>query len=103
MASISLLRALPHTPVTPAIEPVPAITGVTHSGNANHPAADDRQPVAARDQAQLSAAGTVLARALHLSDVRLDKVAALQQAIANGTYSVSSEALAGWLIESLAA
>lgn len=103
MASISTLRAFPNTQVTLTIEAAPGVAGVSGSGNPNGYATENRQPVAAHDQADLSAMGTVLARALSISDVRWDKVTALRQSIANGTYRVSADALAGRLIESLAA
>ena len=51
--------------------------------------------------AQASDSATMSATGIHLTqgtDVRLDKVASVQQAIASGSYSVSSEALADSLI-----
>lgn len=53
------------------------------------------------DQTNLSSTGGMIARALEGSDVRTDKVAALQQAIASGTYNVSSSDVAGKMIDSL--
>jgi|SRR5215469_11253394 len=53
------------------------------------------------DQASLSVASNVIAQALSSDDVRVEKVAALQQAIASGTYNVSSSNIADKLIESL--
>lgn len=53
------------------------------------------------DQTNLSSAGGVIAHALEGSDVRSDKVAALQQAIASGSYNVSSLDVAGKMIDSL--
>ena len=50
------------------------------------------------DDASLSHASLLIAHALTLSDVRVDKVASLQQAIAAGTYRISSDDLAGKLI-----
>jgi negative regulator of flagellin synthesis FlgM len=53
------------------------------------------------DQANLSSAGGMIAHALEGSDVRSEKVAALQQAIASGSYKVSSSEVAGKMIQSL--
>jgi len=103
MASISTVRAFPNTQVILTIEAATAVSGVSGSGDTSGYSAENHKPVAAHDQADLSATGTVLARALSVSDVRFEKVAALQQAIASGTYRVSSDVLAGRLIESLAA
>ena len=51
------------------------------------------------DQANLSVAGGLAAQGG--SDVRLDKVQALQQAIAAGTYHVSASDVAGKIVDSL--
>jgi negative regulator of flagellin synthesis FlgM len=54
------------------------------------------------DQTSLSQASGLMAQALSGSDdVRTEKVAALQQSIAAGTYNVSSSAVADKLISSL--
>jgi len=53
------------------------------------------------DEARLSSTGGLIAQALGGSDVRADKVAALQQAIANGSYNVSSSDVADKMIQSL--
>ncbi len=63
---------------------------VADAGRANH-----------ADQTNLSSAGGMIAHALTGSDVRSEKVAALQQAIASGSYSVSSSDVAGKMIQSL--
>ncbi len=58
------------------------------------------QPASAphRDQADLSPASVLLSQALSLPDVRADKVTKIQQALADGTYHVSSADLADKLI-----
>lgn len=53
------------------------------------------------DQAKVSGFGGAIAQALTQSDVRMDKVTALQQAIANGTYNVSASDVADKIISSL--
>jgi negative regulator of flagellin synthesis FlgM len=53
------------------------------------------------DQTNLSSASGLIAQALQGSDTRSAKVAALQQVIASGTYSVSSSDVAGKMIQSL--
>lgn len=53
------------------------------------------------DQTSLSSASGMIVRALAGPDVRSVKVASLQQAIASGTYSVSSSDVADKMIKSL--
>ena len=53
------------------------------------------------DQTTLSSMGGLVSQALGGSDVRMDKVAKLQQAIVSGSYSVSSSDVAGKMIDSL--
>jgi negative regulator of flagellin synthesis FlgM len=53
------------------------------------------------DQATLSSTGGVVAQALEGSDTRDAKIASLQQAIATGSYSVSSSDVADKIIQSL--
>jgi negative regulator of flagellin synthesis FlgM len=53
------------------------------------------------DQTNLSSTAGIVAQVLESSDVRSAKVASLQQAIAAGTYSVSSSDVADKIIRSL--
>jgi negative regulator of flagellin synthesis FlgM len=53
------------------------------------------------DEANLSSAGGIVAQALEGSDVRTTKVAALQQAIADGSYNVASSDVAEKIIQTL--
>ncbi len=53
------------------------------------------------DQTHLSQAAVAASATSSLSDVRLDKVASIQQALASGSYSVSPSDLAGKLIDHL--
>jgi negative regulator of flagellin synthesis FlgM len=55
------------------------------------------------DKAQLSAAGTQAAQSPADSDVRLDKVAAIQNALAAGTYGVPASAVAEKVVSALLA
>lgn len=53
------------------------------------------------DKADLSTAAGSIAQVLGTSDVRMEKVTALQQAIADGSYNVSSSEVADKMIQSL--
>ena len=53
------------------------------------------------DEANLSSTGSFVSQALEGSDVRSEKVASLQQAIATGSYSVPSSDVADKIIQSL--
>ncbi|HTV16509.1 MAG TPA: flagellar biosynthesis anti-sigma factor FlgM [Acidobacteriaceae bacterium] len=53
------------------------------------------------DQATLSPAASMAAEAAQDSGVRMDKVTAVQQAIAAGTYSVPSSDVAGKIIDQM--
>ncbi|HEV2645737.1 MAG TPA: flagellar biosynthesis anti-sigma factor FlgM [Acidobacteriaceae bacterium] len=53
------------------------------------------------DQANVSGTADVVAQALSGSDVRMDRVTSLQNAIAAGTYSVSASDVAAKLLSSL--
>ena len=66
-------------------------------------AADSQQEAQPADQAQLSAAGTQAAQSPADSDVRLDKVAAIQNALAAGTYEVPASAVAEKVVSALLA
>ena len=56
---------------------------------------------AGTDQATLSAAASVAAAAAPDSDVRMDKVAEIQQALASGSYNVPASAVAGKMIDQM--
>jgi len=53
------------------------------------------------DQASVSSAGGLVAQIANSSDVRTEKVAQLQAAIASGTYNVPASAVADKLIQHL--
>jgi negative regulator of flagellin synthesis FlgM len=79
--------------ITPS-EAKPAIQKSASSGTINE------QPIAT-DQTNLSSTAGLVAQALESSDTRWTKVASLQQAIAAGSYSVSSSDVADKIIQSL--
>lgn len=84
--------------------PTPPTAEATVRTNKAGAAAANRQSVKdakQADQASLSSAGGVVARALEGTDVRYTKVESLQQAIAAGDYSVSSSDVAGKIIQGL--
>jgi len=53
------------------------------------------------DQATLSSAASLAASAAPDSDVRMDKVAAVQKALADGTYNVPASDVAGKMIDQM--
>jgi len=59
------------------------------------------QAVFAGDQATFSQAGTEVSQATDEAALRMDKVAAVQQALAAGSYSVPSTAVAGKVIDAM--
>ena len=64
-------------------------------------APDASAPSLQQDAATLTSTGGVLAQAVSGTDTNEAKIVALQHAIATGTYSVSSSAVADKLIESM--
>ncbi|HEY5056784.1 MAG TPA: flagellar biosynthesis anti-sigma factor FlgM [Acidobacteriaceae bacterium] len=78
-----------------------AQTERTASVSLSNSAAPGTSPANAADHTKLSGFGGALAQVLSTSDVRMDKVTALQQAIAAGTYNVSASDVADKMIRSL--
>jgi negative regulator of flagellin synthesis FlgM len=85
--------------ITPS-EAKPAIPANT-SGNVANGNEAPITNVEHSDQTTLSSTGGLVAQALEGSDTRSAKVESLQQAIAAGTYSVSSSDVADKIIRSL--
>jgi negative regulator of flagellin synthesis FlgM len=81
-------------------EATPTRQTTASAGEANDSAVSSSN-VQHADQTTLSATAGLVAQALEGSDTRSEKVASLQQAIATGTYSVPSSAVAGKIIQSL--
>lgn len=54
-----------------------------------------------QDLAQLSSIGTQVAQSASASDVRLDKVAAIQSALQSGTYQVPASDVAQKIVDSM--
>jgi negative regulator of flagellin synthesis FlgM len=93
----------PQQAISSITSPVAAPTpqAITSSGETNENTAASASPQHA-DQTTLSTTAGLVAQALEGSDTRSDKVASLQQAIAAGSYSVSSSDVADKIIQSLA-
>jgi negative regulator of flagellin synthesis FlgM len=53
------------------------------------------------DEATLSSAGSEVAQTVASSDVRMDKVAGIQAALAAGTYSVPAAAVASKMVDAM--
>ena len=85
--------------ITPATSPATS-QGVesTDTTKSHHASTAQAAPA---DQTNLSSTGGMIAQALQSSDTRPDKIAALQKAIASGSYNVSSSDVAGKMIDSL--
>ena len=89
--TISPIATTEPKPVVPANEP-----GTTANRSAETVGSAGRT-----DEANLSSTGSFVSQALEGSDVRLEKVASLQQAIATGNYNVPSSDIADKIIQSL--
>jgi len=83
------------SPASPALQPVASPNSTAESAASSNPKAERV------DLTSLSATGGLVAQSLEGSDVRTEKVAALQQVIAGGTYNVSSSDVAGKIMQSL--
>jgi negative regulator of flagellin synthesis FlgM len=82
--------------------PAVASTSVSQTQQSGRPQTAEHKPAAgAQDEAKLSSTGELVARALSTPDVRTAKVEALQKAIADGSYNISSSDVAGKMIDSL--
>jgi len=80
---------------------VQATDSATAAATAKTPDVAVASTAEAVDQANVSSTGGLVAQALSTSDVRSDKVASLQAAIASGSYQVSSADVASKIVDSL--
>jgi negative regulator of flagellin synthesis FlgM len=85
--------------VFPAVAPTSA--SQTQQSGGRSKATENKPASGAQDEAKLSSTGELVARALSTPDVRTAKVEALQKAIADGSYNVSSSDVAARMIDSL--
>lgn len=86
-------------PVTPVA--APAAAGKEQVKSSHSPDVTVSRVNHAIDQAKISTTSNLISAALTGSDVRTEKILPIQQAIANGTYSVSSSDVADKIIGSL--
>lgn len=84
----------------PSAAPLPALTKTEMIARSSASPASAIDAIAS-DSAKVSLAGAMLSQACTGSDVRFDKVAALQQSIQAGTYGVTSANIAGRLLNAL--
>ena len=89
-------------------EALKTFLGVSAPGSAQAPQTRGAEGAVAQatlagDEATLSRAGTEVSQSASLAGVRADKVAAIQQAMAAGTYGVPASAVAGKVIDTMLA
>ena len=94
---VGALQQMLNSMTPAATQPVESASG----SNQHHAVIANAGRTDNADHTDLSSASGLIAQALQGSDTRTAKVAALQQAIASGTYSVSSSDVAGKMIQSL--
>jgi negative regulator of flagellin synthesis FlgM len=77
----------------------PGVTKAARDGST--PQSVQGPQVLGADHAHVSKAASLLAKAATASDVRMEKVASIQTALANGSYKVSASDVASSLIDSM--
>jgi flagellar biosynthesis anti-sigma factor FlgM len=74
---------------------------VNKAQSAATPSASSQAPAIGTDEATLSSAASIAAQAAPDSDVRMDKVVQVQQALAAGTYNIPSSEVASKMIDQM--
>jgi flagellar biosynthesis anti-sigma factor FlgM len=87
-------------------EALKAFLGVSSSASPQAPQIRSNEAASAQaafvgDQATLSHAGTEVSQSAAQEGVRTDRVSAIQQALAGGTYNVQASAVAGKVIDAM--
>ena len=85
----------------PYVQPTPTVGRATGSSPASDAAPAPAESFAGLDSTSLSQASLLASASSGASDVRSEKVAAVQQALAGGSYAVSASDVAGKLIDHL--
>ncbi len=101
MSGSNGISSLQHLLGTLDVEAPQRTSGSQRALNSTGAAGKGALATAGGDQANVSRTGDLVALALGSSDVRSAKVAQLQQAIASGTYNVSSGDVANKIVEGL--
>jgi negative regulator of flagellin synthesis FlgM len=82
-----------------SLQRVSGEASVARNERAAEVAGSTSNPAASADEAHLSSAAKMATQTRSLPDVRAEKVAGVQAALAAGTYNVSSSEVAGKLID----
>lgn len=83
------------------LQGIPQVAGPTEVSGAKPPATQSSDTLNKTDEAHLSTASHLVSQALALPDVRTEKIASIQSALASGSYQVSSSDLAAKLIDQM--
>ena len=82
------------------LQGIPQVAGPTEVSGTKLPATQSTGDTLNKtDEAHLSTASQLVSQALALPEVRTEKIASIQSALANGSYQVSSSDLAAKMID----